>query len=52
MNKKQDKNGKILQYDLENPENEFGGLGDQIIDFEEFAEFEITKEEFMKEWRI
>ena len=29
-------------------EDEFGGLGDQKIEFEEF---EITKEEFIKEWK-
>jgi len=37
--------GKVLKYDLENMEDKFGSLGDQSIDFEEFAEFEITKEE-------
>jgi hypothetical protein len=44
-------NGKVLKYDLENMEDEFGGLGDQIIEIEEFSEFEITKEEFTKEWK-
>ena len=44
-------NGKVLKYDLENMEDEFGELGEQKIEFEEFAEFEITKEEFIKEWK-
>ena len=44
-------NGKVLKYDLENMEDEFGGLGDQIIEIEEFSEFEITKEKFTREWK-
>lgn len=42
--------GKILKYDLENMEDEYGGLGDQAFDLEEYAKFEITQEEFKKEW--
>ncbi len=44
-------NGKVLKYDLQNLDDEFGGLGDQLINFREFAEFEITKEEFFNEWK-
>lgn len=44
-------NGKILKYNSDNLEDEYGGLGGQAIDLEEFAEFEITKEEFYKVWK-
>lgn len=43
-------NGQTLKYDLHHIEDEFGGLADQPIDFEEFSSFEITKEEFIMEW--
>lgn len=43
--------GKVLKYDEENIEDEFGGLGDKPLDLHDFEEFEITKEEFDKEWR-
>jgi hypothetical protein len=43
-------NGKILKYDQTKLEDEFGGLGIHELDLEEFAEFEITKQEFEKVW--
>lgn len=43
-------NGKVSKYDLDNLEDDFGGLGDQAIDFEEFEAFEISKDEFYKVW--
>jgi len=43
-------NGKILKYDRTKLEDEFGGLGDQVLDIEEYSEFEISKEEFEKIW--
>lgn len=43
-------NGKILKYDQTKLEDEFGGLGDQELDIEEYSEFEISKEEFEKIW--
>jgi len=44
-------NGKKLKYDLKNIEDEFGGLADQLIDLEEFVNFEITKDEFEEQWK-
>lgn len=43
-------NGQVLKYDLNNPEDEFGMLGDQELDLDEFEEFKITLEEFDKNW--
>ncbi len=43
-------NGKILKYDQTKLEDEFGGLGDQELDLNEFSEFEITEQEFEKIW--
>lgn len=43
-------NAKTLKYDLKNKEDKYGCLGDQVIDFNEFVEFEISKEEFRKAW--
>lgn len=43
-------NGKILNYSEANMEDEFGGLGDQAIDREEFNSFKISQQEFEKEW--
>jgi len=31
-------------------EDEFGGLGDQEFDLNEFSEFEITEQEFENIW--
>ncbi|WP_248722309.1 hypothetical protein [Seonamhaeicola sp. ML3] len=44
------KNGKILKYDQQNKEDEFGMLGDQQLDVSEFLDFEISKEEFEIVW--
>ena len=43
-------NGKVLKYDQLKLEDEFGRLGDQKLDLNEFSEFEITKLEFEKIW--
>ena len=45
-------NGKVLKYDQTNLEDEFGGLGDQEFDLNEFSEFEITEQEFENIWSI
>lgn len=44
-------NGKILKYDKQNIEDEFGGLAQQNLDLTEFIEFAIEKEEFENEWK-
>ena len=43
-------NGNILKYDTANSNDGYGGLGDQALDPDEFAEFEIAAKEFNKEW--
>ena len=43
-------NGKILKYSEANMEDEFGGLGNQAIDREEFNSFKISQQEFEKVW--
>ena len=44
-------NGIVLRYYEEHSEDEFGGLGDQILDENEFAKFEISKHQFEQEWK-
>lgn len=44
--------GTVLKYDAGHIEDEFGGLGDQPLDGDEFAEFEISKEEFEAAWSM
>lgn len=44
-------NGKVLKYDNENSEDEFGMLADQNLDLTEFNEFTIEKEEFENNWK-
>ncbi|EAQ50887.1 MULTISPECIES: hypothetical protein [Leeuwenhoekiella] len=44
-------NGKVLKYDNQNIEDEFGMLADQNIDLTEFNEFTIKKEEFENKWK-
>lgn len=44
-------NGKVLKYDNQNIEDEFGGLADQNLDLNEFVEFSIEKEEFENKWK-
>jgi len=44
-------NGKVLKYDNQNIEDEFGGLADQNLDLTEFVEFSIEKEEFENKWK-
>ena len=43
-------NGPTLKYGPENLFDEFGMLGDQTLDLEEFAEFEISEFEFNDAW--
>lgn len=43
-------NGKILRYDKQNIEDEFGFLSDQPLDIDEFIDDEIQKPEFYKTW--
>ncbi len=42
--------GDTLKYDIYNTDNQYGGLGGQALDFDEFKDFEISEEEFNKEW--
>jgi hypothetical protein len=42
--------GKKLKYDQRKLKDDFGGLGDQELDLDEFCEFEITELEFNKAW--
>jgi hypothetical protein len=42
--------GVILKYDDAHLDDEFGGVGDQALDIEEFAEFEIDRAAFETVW--
>jgi hypothetical protein len=42
--------GPALKYDEAHLDDEFGGLGDQAIDLEEFAPFEIDGPAFETAW--
>jgi hypothetical protein len=42
--------GASLKYDETYLEDEFGGLGDQALDLQEFAPFEIDGTAFEKAW--
>jgi len=44
-------NGNRLKYHSEKTFDDYGGLGDQALDMEEFKEFEIEKAEFENEWK-
>lgn len=44
-------NGKVLKYDNQNIEDEFGMLADQNLDLTEFNEFTIEKGEFENKWK-
>ena len=43
-------NGQISKYDEQNLEDDTGFLADQPLDFAEFKDYEITKEEFDTKW--
>tara|TARA_R110000764_G_scaffold109468_1_gene195631 strand:+ start:1249 stop:2184 length:936 start_codon:yes stop_codon:yes gene_type:complete len=43
-------NGIVLKYGDKKTEDEFGMLGYQDLDLEEFSEFEISKTDFENEW--
>ena len=44
-------NGNRLKYDSNKTFDDYGGLGDQALDIQEFERFEIGKDEFEQEWR-
>ncbi|QOW09874.1 hypothetical protein Q73A0000_05605 [Kaistella flava (ex Peng et al. 2021)] len=44
------RNGKILKYDEQYLEDEFGGLADQQLEIAEFIDNEITEVEFLEIW--
>ena len=44
-------NGKVLKYDNQNIEDEFGGLTDQNLDLIEFENYSIDKEKFENKWK-
>lgn len=43
-------NGKILKYDEQNYEDEYGFLADQPLEIEDFEEEEISKTNFYEIW--
>ncbi|MBC8754757.1 hypothetical protein H2O64_08750 [Kordia sp. YSTF-M3] len=43
-------NGKVLKYDNDHIEDEFGKLSNQKLDLDEFREFFIDKNEFDTIW--
>ena len=43
-------NGKALKYHDNYTDDNYGGLGDQPLDIEEFEEFKIDQSEFEKIW--
>jgi hypothetical protein len=43
-------NGRVLKYSEERLTDEFGGLGDQALDLEEFEDFKITQSAFENKW--
>ena len=43
-------NGKILKYDEQNYEDEYGFLADQPLEIEDFEEEEISKINFYEIW--
>ena len=44
-------NGPTLTYDRHELTGPHGGLGDQALDLDDFADFEIHMEEFERAWR-
>ena len=43
-------NGNRLKYSPNNLSDDYGMMGNQELDLNEFEEFSISKEEFEKEW--
>jgi len=43
-------NSRRLKYTTEYLQDEYGGLSEVPLDLDEFKEFEISKDEFEKEW--
>ena len=44
------RNGKILKYDEQYLEDDFGGLADQQLEITEFIDNETTEVEFLEMW--
>ena len=42
--------GDALAYDRQHLDDEYGGLGDQPLDIEEWVTFEVTSQEFETAW--
>ena len=45
-------NGKKIRYDLNNRVGDEGFLADQALERNEFKDYEISKEDFEKQWQI
>ena len=45
-------NGRVMKYDENHGEDEFGGLAEYPLEPQEFAPFEISGEEFEAAWRL
>jgi hypothetical protein len=43
-------NGRVLRYDRQHIEDEFGGLSEAALDATEFAPFAIARSEFEQVW--
>lgn len=43
-------NGKLLKYDIQNFEDEYGFLTDQPLEIEEFIDNQISETEFLSIW--
>ncbi|TWI79337.1 hypothetical protein IQ13_3741 [Lacibacter cauensis] len=43
-------NGKVLKYDQNNVEDEYGALSNNTLDVDEFKDFKIEKTEFEEVW--
>lgn len=42
--------GQVLKYEAGHMDDGFGGLGEQALEQDDFAAFEITKAEFERAW--
>jgi hypothetical protein len=42
--------GEILKYDETHLDDEFGGLGEKALELDDFAPFEIDRQEFESVW--
>ncbi len=46
------KNGNVLKYSRDNIEDEFGALGDQVLDRLDFSPFEVAADVFEAAWKL